>query len=87
MQRNSVTTARILTFLVACSLAAVLAVAGYAADAVLDVGHVDSDLETLDPQYTTGRARFITDMLFNALIRYKPGNILEFEPDLSLIHI
>lgn len=54
-----------------------------ASDTVLDIGHVDSDLETLDPQYTTGRGRFITAMLFNALVRYTPGSILGFEPDLA----
>jgi len=69
--------------LLLCSVAFSASISA-ASDTVLDVGHVDSDLETLDPQYTTGRARFITDMLFNALIRYKPGNILEFEPDLAV---
>jgi peptide/nickel transport system substrate-binding protein len=43
-----------------------------------------ADLNTLDPHFATSTAdRTIVDMIFNGLIRYKPGDSSEFEPDLA----
>jgi len=51
---------------------------------VLRIGKSAGDLGNLDPHRATpGQDRNIADMLFNGLIRFKPGNVLEFEPDLA----
>lgn len=43
------------------------------------------DLSTLDPHRSaTTPDRAIVDMVFNGLIRYKPGDISVFEPDLAV---
>lgn len=47
-------------------------------------GQSAADLGTLDPHFATGtQDRSLVDMLFNARIRYKPGNGSGFEPDLA----
>lgn len=43
-----------------------------------------ADLTDLDPHFASAtQDRNIVDMVFNGLIRYKPGDISEFEPDLA----
>lgn len=43
-----------------------------------------ADLSTLDPHFAaTTNDRTVVDMVFNALIRYKPGDSSQFEPDLA----
>jgi peptide/nickel transport system substrate-binding protein len=43
-----------------------------------------SDLKTLDPHYAAATMdRAVVDMVFNGLVRYKPGDISQFEPDLA----
>jgi peptide/nickel transport system substrate-binding protein len=44
-----------------------------------------ADLSTLDPHFATSTAdRTVVDMIFNGLIRYKPGDSSVFEPDLAV---
>ncbi|MCK4392344.1 hypothetical protein KAX17_05515, partial [Candidatus Bipolaricaulota bacterium] len=44
-----------------------------------------ADLSTLDPHRSaTTPDRAIVDMVFNGLVRYKPGDISVFEPDLAV---
>ena len=51
---------------------------------VLRIGQDAADLGNLDPDYaTTTQDRSTVDMVFNALIRYKPGDGSVFEPDLA----
>jgi peptide/nickel transport system substrate-binding protein len=51
---------------------------------VLRIGKSAGDLGNLDPHRAVpGQDRNIADMLFNGLICFKPGNVLEFEPDLA----
>jgi peptide/nickel transport system substrate-binding protein len=43
-----------------------------------------ADLSTLDPHYASGtQDRTVVDMVFNALVRFQPGNSAEIEPDLA----
>jgi peptide/nickel transport system substrate-binding protein len=43
-----------------------------------------ADLGTLDPHYASSTPdRTVVDMIFNALVRYKPGDSSQFEPDLA----
>jgi hypothetical protein len=45
----------------------------------------NADLGTLDPHLATeAQDRALVDMLFNGLIRYKPGDATAFEPDLAI---
>lgn len=51
---------------------------------VLRIAFDASDLSSLDPHFAaTTQDRAIVDMVFNGLIRYKPGDISQFEPDLA----
>ncbi len=51
---------------------------------VLRFGQAAADLQTLDPHYASGtQDRSLVDMVYNALIRYKPGDGTVFEPDLA----
>jgi peptide/nickel transport system substrate-binding protein len=51
---------------------------------ILRMAQNASDLGSLDPHYaTTTQDRSLVDMVFNGLIRYKPGNGAVFEPDLA----
>lgn len=51
---------------------------------VLRIAQNATDLNNLDPHYaTTTQDRSIVDMVFNALVRYKPGDGSVFEPDLA----
>lgn len=55
-----------------------------AAEQVLRIGFDASDLSSLDPHFAAAtQDRAIVDMVFNGLIRYTPGDISQFEPDLA----
>lgn len=64
-----------------------LGLAGQAAaqDApVLRLGQNAADIQSLDPHLASGtQDRTIVDMVFTALVRYKPGTVSEFEPDIA----
>jgi peptide/nickel transport system substrate-binding protein len=50
----------------------------------LRIGQAAADLATLDPDYASGtQDRALVDMVFNGLLRYKPGDATQFEPDLA----
>jgi peptide/nickel transport system substrate-binding protein len=52
---------------------------------ILRVGQAAADLGTLDPDYVSGtQDRALVDMVFNGLVRYKPGDATVFEPDLTI---
>ena len=43
-----------------------------------------ADLSTLDPHYASGtQDRTVVDMIFNGLVRFKPGDASTIEPDLA----
>src|SRR6059036_2224277 len=66
---------------VAASLAAVPAAS---AAGVLRIGQNASDVGSLDPHFaTTTQDRSLVDMVFNGLVRYKPGDGSAFEADLA----
>ncbi|MBV9599534.1 MAG: polyamine ABC transporter substrate-binding protein [Chloroflexi bacterium] len=51
---------------------------------ILRIGQAAADLGTLDPDYVSGtQDRALVDMVFNGLLRYKPGDATVFEPDLA----
>jgi len=57
-----------------------------ASSQVLDVGIATPDLATLDPHLAVGtQDRGVVDMVFNGLVRFKPGNMdpAEIQPDLA----
>jgi peptide/nickel transport system substrate-binding protein len=64
-----------------------LGLAGQAAaqDApVLRLGTNAADIQSLDPHLASGtQDRTIVDMIFSALVRYKPGTVSELEPDIA----
>jgi peptide/nickel transport system substrate-binding protein len=50
----------------------------------LRIGQNASDVGSLDPHFaTTTQDRSLVDMVFNGLVRYKPGDGSAFEPDLA----
>ncbi len=50
----------------------------------LRIGINATDLETLDPHLAASFSdRMLADMVFNGLLRYKPGEAPNFEPDLA----
>jgi len=52
---------------------------------VLRFGVNAADLATLDPHFASGtQDRTVVDMVFNALVRYAPGNSAEIEPDIAV---
>jgi peptide/nickel transport system substrate-binding protein len=58
--------------------------AGTGAEKVLRFGLEAADLGTLDPHFAaTTNDRTVVDMVFNGLVRYKPGVASEFEADLA----
>jgi len=61
-------------------------VAGAAtADTILRWGQGQADLGTADPHYAAAsQDRILVDMIFNGLLRFKPGDGSGFEPDLAL---
>lgn len=51
---------------------------------ILRIAFDAADLKTLDPHYAAATMdRAVVDMLFNGLVRYRPGDITVFEPDLA----
>jgi peptide/nickel transport system substrate-binding protein len=51
---------------------------------ILRLAQDASDLGTLDPHFASGtQDRVVADMVFNGLLRYKPGDGRSFEPDLA----
>lgn len=51
---------------------------------VLRFGVNAADLQSLDPHSASGtQDRTVVDMVFNGLVRFKPGNSAELEPDLA----
>ncbi len=51
---------------------------------VLRIAFDASDLSSLDPHFAAAtQDRGIVDMVFNGLVRYRPGDISQFEPDLA----
>jgi peptide/nickel transport system substrate-binding protein len=51
---------------------------------ILRIGQNASDVGSLDPHFaTTTQDRSLVDMVFNGLVRYKPGDGSAFEPDLA----
>ncbi len=51
---------------------------------ILRIGMNISDVENLDPHTATGAGeRVISDMVFSRLVRYKPGNCMDIEPDMA----
>lgn len=51
---------------------------------ILRIGLNAKDVETLDPHFANeNRDRVIAEMMFNRLVRYKPGSATELEPDLA----
>lgn len=53
--------------------------------AILRFGIDAADLGTLDPHFAAARNdRAVVDMIFNGLLRYKPGNSPLIEPDLAV---
>ncbi len=51
---------------------------------VLRFGVNAADLATLDPHYASGtQDRTVVDMVFNGLVRYKPGDSSVIEPDIA----
>ena len=72
----------LITFLVLFVL--VLVPAGAGAAGLLRLAQNASDLGSLDPHFaTTTQDRSLVDMVFNGLVRYKPGDGSVFEPDLA----
>jgi peptide/nickel transport system substrate-binding protein len=59
--------------------------AAAAADNVLHFGQSEADLGTTDPHYAAGtQDRALVDMIFNGLLRFKPGDGSTFVPDLAV---
>lgn len=55
-----------------------------AAKQVLSISVLAADLKNLDPHFAnTTSDRAVVDMIFNGLLRYKPGNYPEIESDLA----
>lgn len=73
---------RVVLALLLCTL---LTSVGWAQEAkILNVGIDAGDLTTADPHFAAGtHDRALVDMIFNGLVRYKPGDISVFEPDLA----
>ena len=52
---------------------------------ILQLGMNAADVGTLDPHFAaTTNDRTVVDMVFNGLVRYKPGDSNEIEPDLAV---
>jgi peptide/nickel transport system substrate-binding protein len=58
--------------------------AAAAVDNLLHFGQSEADLGTTDPHYAAGtQDRALVDMIFNGLLRFKPGDGSTFQPDLA----
>ncbi|MDZ7801606.1 MAG: ABC transporter substrate-binding protein [Trueperaceae bacterium] len=54
-------------------------------DDQLSIAFDASDLTTADPHFAAAtQDRAVADMVFNGLVRYRPGDITTFEPDLAV---
>ncbi len=76
----------IISGLLVCLMVGAFAVGTWAAsaDKTLRIAFDAADLKTLDPDYAAATMdRAVVDMVFNGLVRYKPGDISQFEPDLA----
>jgi peptide/nickel transport system substrate-binding protein len=74
----------LLLAVVLAGLGPALAPAAAGAAGTLRIGQNASDVGSLDPHYaTTTQDRSLVDMVFNGLVRYKPGDGSVFEPDLA----
>ncbi|NIA10077.1 MAG: polyamine ABC transporter substrate-binding protein [Nitrospiraceae bacterium] len=76
----------LITGLVVCLMVGAFAVGALTAPAnkTLRIAFDAADLKTLDPYYAAATMdRAVVDMVFNGLVRYKPGDISQFEPDLA----
>jgi peptide/nickel transport system substrate-binding protein len=51
---------------------------------ILRIGQAAADIGTADPHYASGtQDRALVDMVYNGLVRFKPGDATSFEPDLA----
>lgn len=51
---------------------------------ILRIAQTGADLQTLDPHYASGtQDRALVDMVYNGLVRFKPGAAPDLEPDLA----
>jgi peptide/nickel transport system substrate-binding protein len=65
-------------------LATTVPVAQARTGGILRVAQAAGDVGTVDPHYTGGtQDRALDDMVYNGLIRFKPGDSTGFEPDLA----
>ena len=68
----------------AITIVSVMCLNASSAEKVLTISFDASDLKTLDPHMAaTTPDRAAVDMIFNGLVRYKPGDISKIEPDLA----
>jgi len=68
----------------AITIVSVMCLNASSAEKVLTISFDASDLKTLDPHMAaTTQDRAAVDMIFNGLVRYKPGDISKIEPDLA----
>ena len=73
-----------LSVLILGMLPGVAAAADLAKEQSLSIAFDAGDLKSLDPHRAAATAdRAIVDMMFNALVRYPPGNQVRLEPDLA----
>ncbi len=69
---------------VAAAMSRIAPTAGAQERPTLRIGQNAADLASLDPHYAAGtQDRALVDMVFNGLIRFKPGDSSQFEPDLA----
>lgn len=55
-----------------------------AAEQVLNISLLAADIATIDPHFAnTTSDRILVDMMFNGLLRFKPGHYPEIEPELA----
>lgn len=68
----------------ALATAALLLGAVFAQGETLVIAFDAADLTTADPHMVAAtQDRAVADMVFNGLVRYKPGDITQFEPDIA----
>jgi peptide/nickel transport system substrate-binding protein len=76
--------ALVLAMLLMPGLAGLAGAQGSSDRPVLRFGVNAADLQSLDPHSASGtQDRTVVDMVFNGLVRFKPGNSAEMEPDLA----
>ncbi|MGH2558923.1 MAG: ABC transporter substrate-binding protein [Thermomicrobiales bacterium] len=85
-RRSSLLFGLMAAMLLAPAFAALVGVADVRAQdrPVLRFGVEAADLNSLDPHFATGtQDRTVVDMIFNGLVRFKPGDSSVMEPDLA----